>query len=122
MALYGPVTQGIKRKYRLAVRQVQICGGIQKRKEPGAGGGCARLLNLIGNWEEEEYCRSYGAALGGGVRRFDALVISTAFDSAKRACCNAAVRKMHGLMSGQERAATIFAATRFRIFRIGAFL
>jgi hypothetical protein len=77
---------------------------------------------LIGNWEEEEYCRSYRAALGGGVRRFDALVISTALDSAKRACCNAAVRKMHGLMSGQERAATIFASTRFRIFRIGAFL
>lgn len=33
---------------------------------------CARLLNLIGNWEEEEYCRSNLAALGGGVRRFDA--------------------------------------------------
>ncbi|MDZ7872221.1 MAG: hypothetical protein U5N27_02985 [Rhizobium sp.] len=56
------------------------------------------------------------------MRRFDALVISTALDSAKRACCNAAVRLMHGLMSGQERAATIFASTRFRIFRIGAFL
>ncbi|PPJ48347.1 hypothetical protein C0075_23045 [Rhizobium sp. KAs_5_22] len=28
-------------------------------------------MNLIGNWEEEEYCRSYLAALGGGVRRFD---------------------------------------------------
>lgn len=32
---------------------------------------CARLLNSIGNWEEE-YCRSCLTALGGGVRRFDA--------------------------------------------------
>uniref|UniRef100_A0A7C1SXT7 Uncharacterized protein n=1 Tax=Agrobacterium albertimagni TaxID=147266 RepID=A0A7C1SXT7_9HYPH len=94
---------------------------IRKRKEPGAGGGCARLLNLIGNWEEEEYCRSYRAALGGGVRRFDDLFIPTARDSAKRACCNAAVRFMHGSRFKRQRAAATFASTRFRIFRIGAF-
>jgi len=36
-------------------------------------------LNLIGNWEEEEYCRSYLAALGGGVRRFDGFNICRFF-------------------------------------------
>ncbi|QRF51207.1 hypothetical protein D4A92_07015 [Rhizobium rosettiformans] len=76
---------------------------------------------MIGNWEEEEYCRSYRAALGGGVRRFDALVIPTALDSAKRACCNAAVRLMHGSRFKRQRAAATFASGRFRIFRIGAF-
>ncbi|THV24145.1 hypothetical protein FAA97_09275 [Peteryoungia ipomoeae] len=55
--------------------EMRIVSARQKRKEPGAGGGCARLLNLIGNWEEEEYCRSYRATLGGGVRRFDDLFI-----------------------------------------------
>lgn len=44
-------------------------------KRARRGRRCARLLNLIGNWEEEEYCRSYLTALGGGVRRFDGLNI-----------------------------------------------
>ncbi|HLP69277.1 MAG TPA: hypothetical protein VK181_17305 [Rhizobium sp.] len=51
---------------------------------------------MIGNWEEEEYCRSYLTTLGGGVRRFDDLkYIRTALDE-QRNCCNAAVRKVHG--------------------------
>jgi hypothetical protein len=32
---------------------------------------CGRLLNLIGNWEEEEVADLHLATLGGGVRRFD---------------------------------------------------
>ena len=44
-------------------------------KRAQRGRRCAGLLNLIGNWEEEEYCRSYLTTLGGGVRRFDGLVI-----------------------------------------------
>src|SRR5699024_1020084 len=40
-----------------------------KTKRAQRGRRCAGLLNLIGNWEEE-YCRSYLATLGGGVRRF----------------------------------------------------
>lgn len=65
-------------------------------KRARRGRRCARLLNLIGNWEEEEYCRSYLTALGGGVRRFDDLkYIHIALDE-QRDCCNAAVHLAHG--------------------------
>ncbi len=67
-----------------------------KMKRAQRGRRCAGLSNLIGNWEEEEYCRSYLTTLGGGVRRFDNLkYIRTALDE-QRNCCNAAVRMMHG--------------------------
>ena len=72
--------------------------GSDEMKRARRGRRCARLLNLIGNWEEEEeYCRSYLTALGGGVCRFDDLkYIHIALDE-QRDCCNAAVHLAHGL-------------------------
>lgn len=92
----------------------------QKCKEPGAGGGCARLLNLIGNWEEEEYCRSYRAALGGGVRRFDGFVIPTTLWPANLCCCNAAVLWAHSLAPSSDPLCLEGRQTAFRLFRFGA--
>jgi len=69
--------------------------GSAEMKRARRGRRCARLLNLIGNWEEE-YCRSYLTALGGGVCRFDDLkYIHIALDE-QRDCCNAAVHLTHG--------------------------
>ncbi|HCL64543.1 MAG TPA: hypothetical protein DIC56_06795 [Rhizobium sp.] len=90
-------------RVRAGMKVAEISGetvtphGSVEIKRARRGRRCARLLNLIGNWEEEEYCRSYLTALGGGVCRFDDLkYIHIALDE-QRDCCNAAVHLAHGL-------------------------